>query len=386
MTKFDTSKISEIAAITEQDWNVINQRAGWMLAPQPLGGLYYQQFADIPTLDQLLAVCQTWKETSWPLVVNVVTSTGQFAQRLADFFALVEKGGGSVETLEKLAADATAIKGDADQFNAQAGSFYTANHTADDSPQRHHYSTSFTFHDVSPVSDTVSTAAMAVVVGWGNIEDDMEQAITAMKGAEKGFGSFMSKVELETALEDWQEVVGKFQESLADMETTAGMLTGEAAYDAVPVEAGKTYHVRLDHPYEPSALAVDAGGNLVMATFDAGAANQQWRFTRNGYGWLFMSSADGSFSGKVADVGNNSPYLPCMSAGGQGSTGQNYRIVEVDNGSLRFVNLWVELETTEQLVLQNDAPRKGDPGILDWKPLLEDQEQFIQTWLFTSIS
>ncbi|MGD9822782.1 hypothetical protein [Desulfobacter sp.] len=384
MAKLDTTQISALLTVPIEDWILINERVGILLAPSPLGGLYYQQFASIPMLDELLNVCRTWNNSTWPLACEVVSETNTFATRLNGFLQTVLDGGGDVDTLKNLASDATGIQKQTETFKTESATFANVNKTADTSPARHTYSTNFVFHDINPDPTAVSDAALQITLGWGNIVDDMTQAIKAMEDAEKGFGGFMSRVEIETAVADWKTVADKFKDLKDGMGEAASGLTGEIFYEGTTIrEDGTLYHVRLDHPYEPTALAVGNNGSLVVETFDASDASQKWSFSKNGFGWILMSNSSPNYSGYRADVTNSASYAPVMTNTGR-DTGTNYRIIKVDNHSLRIVNLDVELGMEQQRVLQQNAVYLGEPGVLNWNYLVEDDTtQSIQTWKFT---
>ncbi|MCG8553536.1 MAG: hypothetical protein MI799_24280 [Desulfobacterales bacterium] len=384
MTKLDTTEISAFLTVPIEDWILINERVGILLAPSPLGGLYSQQFASIPTLDELLNVCRTWNDGTWPLACAVVSETNVFATKLNRFLQTVLDGGGDVDTLKHLTSQAKGIQQKTETFKTASARFSNVNKTADTSPARRNYGTNFVFHDINPDPTAVSDAAFQVTLGWGNIVDDMTQAIKAMADAEKGFGGFMSRVEIKTAAADWKTVADKFKDLNTGMDEAAGGLTGEIFYEGTTIrEDGTHYHVRLDHPYEPTALTIANGGALVVDTFNASDPNQKWSFSKNGFGWILMYNSSPNYAGYRADVTNSAPYVPVMT-NTQSGAGTNYRIIKVDNHSLRIVNLAVELGMAQQRVLQQNAVHLGEPGVLNWNYLVEnDTTQSIQTWKFT---
>jgi hypothetical protein len=342
--------------IPAEDWAIVNKRVS-MVLQSTLGGSvgnFYQKLKALPNYQQLLAVAQTWKDSTFDGLVSFASSLATFgSQTVQGYLDLLGP------LVDKLSQGDTSVKPQFDRavlelaqvltgLSSQASALVQPLNAFDIQMTQADVSGSGAQDPIWNVFSKNAGTAFDDIDGRINIlsKDLSNLKTTVDQNLENDLPVVIQLVDLPGVKQQWQEV-GKLASGFtAAAPQQRQFLTSDAwQYGDPPIQENSLQY-RIKNQQFGDGKCLEAG-SVVAIQNQSNSSGQNWKFIRFGDGFYQLMSSN--LPNMALDTYSGDSHQAFMSNSDVFFTGHAWRFVPVSDGWYRMSNLYLGEELSLQV-------------------------------------
>lgn len=288
-----------------------------LLGIQNWGGGYYARYSQFPQLNELVNICNQYRNQTYPNMCSIAQQIQTVAQEFNSILPSVKQLGNQPDLLPGVQQSLTTIQQQiqtvitiANSVASDLATFQTLNEAAEASVQNQPLDDSDRYYmaQLGPTAQEVTTATSQALLGWTDMLGQINMALQDLKNATaSNLASFMGETDFISATDFWADIQTQAAPFLQNILGQSHYLSGDYLFDKSPIQPGVPYYIAFSTDLGLQLLVVDedrtqdvAGGGysyhieqclLVQGLNEAVFTNQgQWIFTKETYGTYRMTN------------------------------------------------------------------------------------------------
>lgn len=376
---FSSLQASSWFQVPLSTWIALSKRA-CLLGIQNWGGGYYARYSQFPQLNELVSICNQYRNQTYPNMCSIAQQIQTVAQKFNSILPSVKQVGNQPDLLPEVQQFLTTIQNQIQTVittaNSVAGdlaTFQSLNEAAEASVQNQPLDDSDRYYmaQLGPTAQEVTTATSQALLGWTDMLGQINMALQDLKNATaSNLASFIGEVDFISATEFWANIQTQAAPFLQNILAQSHYLSGDYLFDKSPIQSGVPYYIAFSTDLGLQLLVVDGsptqdveGGGysyhieqclLVKGLNEAVFTSRgQWIFTKEPYGTYRINNPliGASYS---LDVFGGSMMPVMLSSGGY--TGQFWRFYgqQVTNNYIQDKG-WLSLDSTGTITMSKSG-------------------------------